>query len=241
MNKLKSTFITIHWLLALNFAFSAASHWLEDGRIAWWGAVIVGFGFVLKPLLLRLGVLSRDDARASVATGIALLGLAFALLTDTDRGAPLAWSFAAAVNVFIHTYWSTTISHGRRLGNDLEVAAKATGGPQLMVFLRGNWCSYSLAARRGLEAFCERYVPESVPVTVVSDSDPQAEAFSLSLRGGMPFGLHWFNGRDALCPGIVLIGKEGDLAYVELAASLREPLTLDSPAPRLLKALKQLA
>ncbi len=241
MNKLKSTFISVHWLLALNFAFSAFSHWLNDGRLAWWGAIIVAFGFVLKPLLLCMGALSRDDARASVATGIALIGLAFALLTDSGRGAPLAWSFAAAVNVFIHTYWSTSISHGRRLGSHLEVAAKELDGPQLLVFLRKSWCPYSTAALRQLPGFIDKYVPESVPVTKVCDQDELAEQCSMLLRGGIPFGLHWFKGRDAVCPGMALVGQDGELAYVELASSLRQPLNLENPAPRLIKGLKQLA
>lgn len=253
MNKIKSIVLTLNWLLAINLAFSAINHWLQDGRIAWWGSVIVAVGFVSKPLLLHLGGLVRDDARASVATGITLLGLAFTILMDAERGAPLAWSFVAAVNVFIHTYWSTTISPGRKLGHGIEAWASLQQSPQLMIFLRGKWCPYSHAARRQLPAFLRNHVPPSVDVTVVTDKPVANEqrqwketnsdiagSMGLLLRGGMPWGLHWFKGRDAICPALVLLGDKGEIGYIEIASSLREPLNIVDPAPKLLRTLAKL-
>lgn len=238
--------------------FIAQDNAVSREALVWLACPLIAAVFVVKWCLIKFQWLSRDDERSWQNSLAALLGLGWALLLDSDRGAPLLVAFVSAVNVFLYVYWSTTPSPGvdfgvRERAPLSDPQGKTFFGPQLLVVLRGPWDPYSSLAFREMADFVANGMPASITVTVISpqpfktllrrcrevvDKDlAWAEAQGLSLRGSVPWPLNHWLGDDSVLPGIVFIDRSGKVAYQEWASSLRTPLNLRDPSPRLLKLI----
>lgn len=265
MARLQAWFIALYPLTVLLLCAHALSLWWRGGHWLWLGVVLVN-----APILaLIAGLLRVGPARAT--TGLpplilcawagAALTLAGTLALGDPR--PLAWLYAAqglvglCVCLFIFQPQRGDRRPGPRPGQVLPPLAfrdlrgrpvssvALRGRPAVLLFVRGPWCSLSMAQLRELMRRRPQLERRGARLVLISAQplartarlaarlgaalewwvDPQlvsARTLGLIEPGGTPMGLELFgHPRDTVRPTVLITDAEGEIRYVNVAGPHR--------------------
>lgn len=233
-------------------------------HLAW-----LGSSLALLPLLIYMANLAlrkrgRGQGRLPIHLVIALLGLAVTLVSGL--GSAIACALYGTIGLVLYDYWYTPVKRDRSLLTEGAILPEFTvlnhdgqeesshtwlGQPNLIMFIRGNWCPLCVAQVGEIAAQYQAIHAKGVIVRVISAqpekqtrqlankfdvpmqfySDPEASAAAtLNSKhvNGVPAGMLGYQA-DTVLPTVLITKADGVICYADLTDNYR-----DRPEPQLL-------